>query len=329
MDGSYDINEGPSNNLDVAVVGVGGGGNNSVNRLSNMGIVGAKTIAVNTDREHLQNIQADTKMLIGKNQNQGLGTGGDPNLGQECAEAALGGFKKILGNADLVFITTGMGGGTGTGASPVVAEIARRSGSMVISIVTSPFSMEGNRKEIAKEGIRRIKEYSNSTIVLDNDKLLKEVPDLPMDQAFGILDSLISELIKSVTETITLPSLINLDFNDVKSILGDSGMSTMMIGESNSEHPKKVVKKASQNPYLKVDFSGARRALIHVTVGPDLSLKKINKVVNLMTSKFESDAKVILGARVDHECKNRIKLMSIIGGLGGEDKKARGLTSVM
>ncbi len=309
-----------SSGLNVSVIGVGGGGNNSINRLSRIGVYGARTIAVNTDKEHLKNIQSDTKMLIGKEYNRGLGTGGDPNVGMRCAEAAYGGFKKIIGGSDLVFITAGMGGGTGTGAAPVIAEIARREKAMVISIATMPFSVEGNRRETAKHGVRRLREYSNSMILLENDKLLEVVPDLPMDQAFGIMDSLISELIKSVTEIITLPSLINLDYNDLKSVLGDGGVSTLMIGESSYDEPKKAVQEASENPFLNMDYTGAKKALIHVTGGPNLSISKMNDVVKMMTSKLDPKAGVIFGARIDEECKNKIKLMSIVTGLNRKRK---------
>ncbi|MFO7792248.1 MAG: cell division protein FtsZ [Candidatus Saliniplasma sp.] len=309
-----------SSGLDVLVIGVGGGGNNSINRLSRIGVYGAKTIAVNTDKEHLNNIYSDTKMLIGKEHNKGLGAGGDPNVGMECAESAYGGFKKLLDDSELVFITAGMGGGTGTGAAPVIAEIARRQKAMVISIATMPFSVEGNRRNTAIQGVRRLREYSNSMILLENDKLLEVVPDLPMDQAFGIMDSLISELIKSVTEIITLPSLINLDYNDLKSVLGDGGVSTLMIGESSYDEPKKAVKEASENPFLNADYKGAKKALIHVTGGPDLSITKMNTVVDMMTSKLDPRAGVIFGARIDEECRNKIKLMSIVTGLNRKSK---------
>ena len=316
--------KGDSSGLNVLVIGVGGGGNNSINRLSRIGVYGAKTIAVNTDREHLKNITADTKMLIGKEHNKGLGTGGNPNIGMQCAESAYGGFKKMLKNTELVFITAGMGGGTGTGAAPVVAEIARRQKSMVISIATMPFSIEGNRRETAIQGVKRLREYSNSMIILENDKLLEVVPDLPMDQAFGIMDSLISELIKSVTEIITLPSLINLDYNDLKSVLGNGGISTMMVGESSFDEPKKAVEEASENPFLNMDYTGAKKALIHVTGGPNLSISKMNEVVDMMTSKLDPKAGVIFGARIDEECKNKIKLMSIVTGLNkGKKNKVK------
>jgi len=309
-----------SSGLNIYVVGVGGGGNNSVDRLSRIGVHGARTVAVNTDKEHLQNKKADKKMLIGRSHNCGRGAGGNPRVGKECAESASGGFKKLFTDADLVFLTTGLGGGTGTGATPVITEIARRSGAMVIDIVTLPFSVEGNRKEMAWRGVHKIEAYANSTIILDNDKLLEVSPDVPLDQGFGLMDSVISSLVKSVTETMTKQSLINLDFNDLRSVLGGGSYSTLMTGEAHSKEPEKVVQDAEGNPFLNADYRGAKKALIHLTGGSNsLSVKKMNDIVGRMTSKLDSRANVIVGARIDHECKKKIKLMSIVTGLREQD----------
>ncbi|MFO7991281.1 MAG: cell division protein FtsZ [Thermoplasmata archaeon] len=310
--------------LSVYVVGVGGGGNNSINRLSRMGITGAETIAVNTDREHLENIMADNRVLIGAKHNKGLGAGGSPKVGEDCAQCASGGFNNMFKDADLIFVTAGMGGGTGTGAAPVITEIARRRGSMVIAILTMPFSFEGKmRRNYAIKGVKKIQSYANSTIILENDKLLKVVSDLPMDEAFGVMDALISDLIKSVTETVTCPSLINLDFNDLRSVLETGGVSTLMKGESSIDEPLKAVEEASSNPFLSVDYTGAKKALIHVTGGPDMNLQKMNDVVTSMTSKLDPNAGVIFGARIDPLFKNKIKLMSIITGLKSSKKLRR------
>ncbi len=307
--------------LSVLVLGVGGAGCNSTNRLSNLGIYGAETIAVNTDKEHLLNVQADTRMLIGKEFNRGLGAGGDPRLGEKCAESAASGFKRLFKKTDLVFVTAGLGGGTGTGAAPVVCEIAKRCKCMVISIVTLPFSCEGRTKrKMAFAGLRKIEAYSNSTIVLENDTLLKVVPDLPIDQGFGVMDSLISDLIKSVTETVTLPSLINLDFNDLRSVLGTGGVSTLMRGVSSIDNYLNVVDEASKNPFLPVDYTGAKKALIHLTGGSDLSVKQMHDVVSKLTSNLDPSVNVIFGARVDPQYQHKIKLMSVLTGLDNGHK---------
>ncbi|MBS3782335.1 MAG: cell division protein FtsZ [Candidatus Thermoplasmatota archaeon] len=309
-----------STELNVYVVGVGGGGNNSIDRLSRIGVHGAKTVAVNTDKKHLQNKKANEKMLIGRSHNYGRGAGGNPSVGKECAESASGGFKKLFSDADLVFLTTGLGGGTGTGATPVITEIARRSGAMVIDIVTLPFSVEGNRKQLAWRSVHEIESYANSTIILENDKLLEVSPDMPIDKGFGLMDSVISSLVKSVTETITKQSLINLDFNDLRSVLGGGSYSTLMTGEAHSKEPENVVKDAEGNPFLNADYRGADKALIHLTGGSNsLSVKKMNDIVGRMTSKLDPRAGVIVGARIDNECKDKIKLMSIVTGLKEQD----------
>ncbi len=310
--------------LSVFIIGVGGGGTNSIKRLGRMGVYGAETIAVNTDKAHLEGIEADTRVLIGAGHNRGLGAGGDPRVGEECAERASGGFKKVFKEADLVFVTAALGGGTGTGAAPVIAELARRQGAMVVAIVTMPFSSEGlTKRKRALTGVSKIHRFANSTIMLENDKLLEVAPNQPMDRAFGIMDALISGLIKSVTETVTCPSLINLDFNDLRTVLESGGVSTIMMGEASSDDPKKAVKEASENPFLTVDYRGAKNALIHITGGPDLTLRKMNDVVGMMTSILDPGAGVILGARVDPACRHRIKIMSIVTGLKVNEKRVK------
>ncbi len=305
-----------SKELSVYIVGVGGAGSNSVNRLTGMGIHGAETIAVNTDKEHLLKMQADKRLLIGRNYTNGLGAGGDPRVGRESAELAWKQFCRYFKTSNLVFVITGLGGGTGTGAAPVIVENARRQGAMVVAIVTMPFSFEKSfKRKRALTGLNKIQSYANSTIVLENDCLLKVAPNTAVNRAFAMMDTLTASIVKSVTETVTCPSLINLDFNDLRTILESGGVSTIMIGESSVDDPEKAVKEASENPFLKVDYTGAKNALIHLTGGSDLTILKMNQVVGMMTSQLDPDADVILGARVDAEYNHRIKLMSIITGL--------------
>lgn len=310
--------------LSVLVIGVGGAGCNTINRLSNLGIYGAEIIAVNTDKEHLINMNADSRMLIGKEIARGRGGGGDPQYGEKCALGAATGFKKLFKETDLVFVTSGLGGGTGTGAAPVICEIAERCKCMVISIVTMPFSFEqSHKRKVALSGLRRIERYSNSTIVLENDTLMKVVPNVPVDEAFGMMDSLVSDLIKSVTETVTLPSLINLDFNDLRSVLSTGGVSTMIRGETRIEDYKKVVDEASKNPFLPVDYRGAKKALIHLTGGSDMSVQHMSDVVSKLTAELDPNVNVIFGARVDPRYQYKIKMMSILTGLDRSPKRAR------
>lgn len=313
--------------LSVYIIGVGGGGTNSIKRLGRIGVQGAETVAVNTDRAHLNTIEADSRVLIGSDYNKGLGAGGDPRIGEECALRSSSGFKNLFKDADLVFVTSALGGGTGTGAAPVIVEMARSQGAMVVAIATMPFSNEGiTKRQRALSGLSRIHSHANTTIMLENDKILEVAPNQPVDRAFGIMDSLISNLIKCVTEAVTCPSLINLDFNDLRTVLDSGGASTIMMGEASSDHPQNVVKEAFENPFLKADHKGAKSALIHITGGPDLTISKMNDVMGMMGSMLDPRAGIIMGARIDPQCKHRIRMMSIVTGLTmGNNSSNRGL----
>ena len=297
------------------VVGCGGGGCNSVDRLMNIGVYGAQTIAINTDFQHIRRIRADKTMLIGGKITRGWGAGGKPEVGESAAEDSREDIAEAVKGADLVFLTAGMGGGTGTGSAPVVAEIAKEQGAIVVSIVTTPFEAELARMDNAKAGLDRLRRTSDCTIVLDNNRLLKLVPKLPFDEALSVMDQLISEVIKSVTEAITKDSLINIDFADLRSIVSVGKTSTIVYAEDSAREPERVVVDALNNPFLDVDYSGATGALVHVTVGPKTSLSTVNQVVAGVTTQLDSGANVIMGARTDEECDNSIKLMAIITGV--------------
>ncbi|UCD92019.1 MAG: cell division protein FtsZ [Methanobacteriota archaeon] len=299
----------------IIVVGCGGAGSNSVNRLMHIGVNGARTFAINTDKLHLDRIRADQKLLIGRSVTRGMGSGGLPEVGLRCAELAEDKLREIVAGADLVFITVGMGGGTGTGLAPFVAQLARRSGSVVVAIATAPFTVERSRIAKAKVGLQRLRRSADSVIVLDNNKLLEIVPNLPVEQAFSVMDQLISEVIKGLTETITMPSLINLDFADMRAIMCTGGTSTMLYGENAADDPDMVVLETLHNPLLDIDFEGANGALIHVTSGPGLSLRTAHEVIRGITNSLSDDANVIFGARVDKEYEGVIKVMTIITGV--------------
>lgn len=299
----------------ILVVGCGGAGSNSVDRLARIGAHEARTVAINTDRMHLQTIEADTKLLIGTSITRGMGAGGVPEIGERCAELAEDEIRKQIAGADMTFITVGMGGGTGTGVAPLVAQIAKNAGSIVVGIATTPFKAERARLKKAEYGLEKLRRYCDSVIVLDNNRLLKIVPDLPMEQALSVMDQLISEVIRSVTETITLPSLINLDFADVKSIMSAGSTSTVLYGENSADDPEQVVLEALNNPLLDIDYSGASGALIHITSGPGLSLRMANEVVEGIASQLDGNANVIFGARIDPEYEGVIRIMSIITGV--------------
>lgn len=304
--------------LKILVIGCGGGGCNSINRLNDLGLKGAETIAINTDRRHLARIKADKRLLIGASLTKGFGAGGDPELGRVCAENAFEPLNEILCGADLTFVIAGLGGGTGTGSAPVVADLARRNGSLVFSIATMPFECEGRRVDIATRGLWRLEEFSDTLLILDNNRLLEMVPHLPVDQAFGVMDQLISEIVKGITEAITEPSLINIDFSDLRSIFRQRGISTVLYGENSD--PDSVVKDALSNPFLDIDFTGATGALIHITGGSNLTLKRVTRVVEGITAFLDPQANVILGARVDDDCEGVIRVIAIITGIEEVDE---------
>lgn len=299
----------------ILVLGCGGGGGNSVARLHRLGIHGARTVVVNTDAVHLDSIQCDRKLLIGAGVTRGMGTGGRPEIGERCAEIAQSELRNLIGDADLTFITVGLGGGTGTGIAPYVAELAQAAGSVVITMATTPFKAERGRMRNAMAGIQRLKPVSDSLIVLDNNRLLDLVPNLPVEQAFAVMDHLISEVIKGVTESVTLPSLINLDFNDVRTILQGGGASTIFYGENSEDDPKQLVADTLDNPLLDVDYRGARGALIHISAGPGLRLRTAHEVVEGLTARMRSDANVIFGVRVDRKFEGVVRVLTIMTGI--------------
>jgi len=300
----------------ILVIGCGGAGNNTINRLIGIGFDGAEAIAINTDSQHLAMIEADLKILIGKNLTRGLGAGGRPEVGRKAAEMAGQTLEDLLSNADMVFVTAGMGGGTGTGAAPVVARIAKEQGAIVICMVTTPFHVERSRILAAEEGLESLRKIADTLIVLDNNRLLECVPHLPLEHAFSVMDQLIAEIIKGITETIIQPSLINLDYADVKTIMSQGGSSFMLVGEGNlRDGPEKIVRSALKNPLLDVDYRGAGACLLHMTGGPDLTLKEAAAIAGTLTQELDPGANVIWGARIRRDFKGKVRLMAIISGV--------------
>jgi cell division protein FtsZ len=299
----------------VLVIGCGGAGGNSVHRLTRMGIHGARTVVVNTDAVHLDSIQADRKLLIGRGVTRGMGAGGRPEIGERCAELSTEELRNHVGDADLTFITVGLGGGTGTGVAPLLADLAQAAGSVVITLATTPFKAERGRMVNARAGIQRLRGSTDSLIVLDNNRLLDLVPNLPVEQAFAVMDHLIGEVVKGITESITLPSLINLDFSDVRTILQGGGVSTIFYGENSEGDPEKVVSETLDNPLLDVDYRGASGALIHIAGGPGLRLRTANEVVEGLTAAMRTDANVIFGVRVDRKYEGILRVLAILTGV--------------
>ena len=300
----------------IVIAGCGGAGNNTINRLYNIGVEGAETVAINTDKQHLQMIEADTKILVGKSLTSGLGAGGDPSMGERATEMAQGTVKDVLGDADLVFVTAGMGGGTGTGAAPVVADLAKEQGAIVVAMVSTPFNVERARTVKAEEGLEKLRAEADSIIVLDNNRLLDYVPNLPIGKAFSVMDQIIAETVKGISETITQPSLINLDYADMTAIMDQGGVAVMLVGETqDTNKTEEVVRDAMNHPLLDVDYRGASGALVHITGGPDLSLSEAEGIADNITERLDAGANVIWGARIREEYKGKVRVMAIMTGV--------------
>jgi cell division protein FtsZ len=300
----------------ILVTGVGGAGNNCVTRLSDMGILGAKTVAVNTDVKHLSISRADQRVLIGKETTKGLGAGGYPIIGKKAAEENEKELKRLLDGCDMLYLVAGLGGGTGGGASPEMARIAKEMGAIVIGCVTMPFKIEGARIGKAEDSLYQLRQVCDTVIVIENDKLLKIAGDLPLQQAFGVADNLISTMIKGVTETISQPSLVNLDYADVKTIMHSGGVAAVGFGESNTDNKAEdAVTKAMTNPLLEVDYTGGKGALIHITGGEDLKLEEVNLIGEFVSRQLDPDAQVIWGSRIDPGFAGNIQVITIITGI--------------
>ncbi len=301
----------------ITVVGCGGGGNNSVTRLMDMGgVQGATSVIVNTDMQHLEVSKADVKLLIGYNITQGLGAGGYPEIGKQSAEASKKEMREILHGSHLVFLTCGLGGGTGTGSIPIVAEVAKAEGAIVVATVTMPFDLEKARIFKAEEGLLDLRKHADTVVVIDNNKLVEYVPNLPINQAFAVADELIAMMIKGITETITVPSLMNLDFADVRTIMTNGGVAMIGVGESDTKNRvEEAVRAALSHPLLDVDYTGANGALIHVSGGPDMTLAEVTDAGEAISGALDPHANIIWGARVDPTMEGRIRVMVIITGV--------------
>ena len=301
----------------IKVVGCGGAGNNTITRISEVGVIGAETIAVNTDAQDLLYTTSDRKILIGKELTHGLGAGSDPRIGEDAAKETEHDIKEALTGADMVFVTCGLGGGTGTGSAPVVADVAKKMGALVVGVVTLPFSMEGNRRyENAIGGLERLEAVTDTLIVIPNDKLLELAPDLPLLTAFKVADEILTNAVKGIAELVTKPGLINLDFAYIRAVMGGGGVALIGVGESDSENRAvEAVEKAINNPLLDVDTSGASGALINISGGPDMTLEEARKVVETVSKKLDQGAKVIWGAQIYEDLARTVRAMLIVTGV--------------
>ena len=312
----------------IVVVGCGGAGNNTINRLHHMDVTGIETIAINTDKQDLDRVNADKKILVGRTITRGLGAGGNPDVGRRSTEMARNTITEVLTGADLVFVTAGMGGGTGTGSAPVVASIAKELGSIVVGMISTPFSVERSRAIKAEEGLMALQDAADTVIVLDNNKLLDFAPNLPIGQAFSVMDQLIADTTKGISETITQPSLINLDYADVRTVMSRGGVAVMIVGESNNrDRGQDVVQRALNNPLLDVDYRGATGALVHITGGPDMTLRDAEEIASSLTYDLDPHADVIWGARIRDDYEGKVKVMAIMTGVQSPQIMGRGMNA--
>jgi cell division protein FtsZ len=301
----------------IKVIGCGGAGGNTISRLMQVGIVGAETIAINTDAQDLLYTDADIKILIGKEITGGLGAGADPKVGEESAKESRNELKKVVDNADLVFVTCGLGGGTGTGSIPVVSDSAKKGGALTVGIVTLPFTMEGrHRMANAKDGLDKLQKAVDTLIVIPNDKLLEIVPDVSLTTAFKVADEILVNAVKGITELVTRPGLVNLDFADIKAVMSNGGLAMIGMGDSDSENrAMEAVERALNNPLLDVDIDGAKGALINVSGGVDMTIREYNNIVEAIATKLNPEARIIAGAQIVKELGDSIRAMLIVTGV--------------
>lgn len=304
----------------IKVIGCGGAGNNTINRISEVGIKGIETIAINTDAQDLLYTSADKKILIGKELTQGLGAGSNPKIGEESAKENEHDIKKSLEGSDLIFITCGLGGGTGTGSAPFVAQVAKKMGTMSVAIVTMPFAMEGtHRFENAMIGLEKLEQSVNTLIVIPNEKLLELAPHLPLQTAFKVADEILTNAVKGIAELVTKTGLVNLDFADVKAIMSEGGVAMIGVGESDSDNrAEESVLKALENPLIDVDISKATGALINISGGENLTLDESRKIVENVAERLDGRAKIIWGAQIYKDLEKTIRTMVIITGVSSD-----------
>jgi len=301
----------------IKVFGCGGGGGNTLTRMKEIGIKGAELVAINTDAQDLLYTYADSKILIGKELTHGLGAGSNPQIGEEAAHESEHEIKKKLQGGDMVFVACGLGGGTGTGAAPVVANIAKKLGALTIGIVTLPFTIEGQRRyENAMIGLEKMEHAVDTLIVIPNDKLLELAPDLPLHTAFKVADEILTNAVKGTAELVTKAGLVNLDFADIKAVMTNGGVAMIGVGESDSQdRAGEAVEKAIENPLLDVDISNASGALVNIIGGIDLSLDEAKKVIEAIANKISPSAKLIWGAQLSEDMDKTLRVLLIVTGV--------------
>ena len=314
----------------IKVVGVGGGGTNAVNRMVDAGLTGVEFIAVNTDAQALMMSDADMKMHIGSAGTRGLGAGADPAVGKAAAQESRDELKEALKGADMVFVTAGEGGGTGTGAAPIVAELAREIGALTVGVVTKPFVFEGRkRSQQAEMGIEDLRDRVDTLIVIENDRLLQVVEKkTSVVDAFRMADDILRQGVQGITDLITVPGLVNLDFADVRTIMRDAGSALMGIGEASGENrAAEAARAAVSSPLLETSIEGATGILLNITGGPEIGLFEVNEAAEVVTSAADQNANVIFGAVIDDAVGDEVHVTVIATGFGGGRRRRRGATA--
>ncbi len=302
----------------IKIIGCGGGGTNTVNRLSADGLKGPDLIAVNTDASHLMSVKCSHKLLIGKRVTKGLGTGADPKMGEQAAIEDIVNIKKMVQKTDITFVTCGLGGGTGTGSSPVIARSAKESGSIVISIVTLPFEAEGPiRMENAMVGLEKLAEVSDTLIAIPNQKLISEVPNAEMQVAFSYADKILADTIKSVTEIVTKTGVINIDYADIKSVMGSGGVAMIGIGTSKNGEDRilSALDEAMKPKLIDVDVSTAKECIIKMVGGPDITISEAGKAMAEIKKRINPKARIIWGLSIDKGMDHDVKILLLLTGV--------------
>ena len=308
----------------IRVIGIGGGGSNAVNRMIEAGLRGVEFIAVNTDAQALMLSEAPLRVRIGDKLTKGLGSGGDPIIGTKAAEESSEDLFEIVQGADMVFVTAGLGGGTGTGAAPVLARLAKEAGALTIGVVTKPFSFEGARRlKAADEGIRALKEHVDTLIVIPNDRLLQIVDKkASIQQAFRVADDVLRQGIQGISELITVPGLINLDFADVKAIMSSGGAALMAVGHGTGEtRAVAAAEQAVASPLLDVTIEGARGVLFNVAGSSDLTLYEVNEAAEIIKKMVDPEANIIFGAVIDDAMEDEVRITVIATGFDAESRQ--------
>jgi cell division protein FtsZ len=310
----------------IKVVGIGGGGTNAVTRMVEAGLSGVEFVAVNTDAQALLMTEADEKIHIGSQATRGLGAGADPRVGLAAAEESRDELKEALKGADMVFVTAGEGGGTGTGAAPIVAELGRELEALTVGVVTRPFAFEGRlRADQAEQGIQSLRENVDTLIVIENDRLLQVVErDTPVTEAFRMADDILRQGVQGITDLITVPGLINLDFADVRTIMREAGSTLMGIGTARgSNRAVEAAQAAISSPLLETTLDGATGILLNITGGPDLGLAEVDEAAQVVTNAADSNANVIFGAVIDESMGEDVRVTAIATGFGGRARRRR------